>query len=109
MDAGGVARAHERDERLDAPSERVEVLDAEAIAPEKCPARGDLANVVQVVRVADVRDDDARQVDAFLRERLEGEQAAPGFGVRVHHYRRPGLEARGRDGGENRGHVPDEA
>src|SRR5262245_5202938 len=80
----GVALGAEPGNHLDTLAGRQEALQAEAVHPDRAPALHQAAQIAEVLAVAAVADDDAAEIDAFLREDrlLQLARASGGPGVR---------------------------
>ena len=105
----GVALGAEPGEHLDPLGGRQELLEAEAIHPDRAPPLHQPAQVTEVVAVAAVADDDTAEVDAFLRENrllgLAGAACRPGVGRDGHAGRLLGAGGGAQDVLDHRRHA----
>ncbi|GAA1553799.1 hypothetical protein GCM10009762_28160 [Dermacoccus barathri] len=91
----GVAATAQLDDGVHALLEGQEDVDAEAVHAEQAAGVGELAQVVEVGRVAAVTDDDLAQIDAFFAEDALGDETGFAARVGVHGDRSLRLSARG--------------
>ena len=105
----GVALGAELGHHLDPLGGRQEVLQAEAVHPDRAPPLHQPAQVGEVLAVAAVADDDATQVDALLGEdrllQLAGAAGGPGVGRDRHAGGLLGAGGGAQDVVDHRGHA----